>query len=1192
MRKLKQIGVVATIYGLIAVISCFGEGRTSLTYPNFSIPRYNGDYLNKIRTDRLITPHVKFAKPLYGGSIKALIIVPLSGYSSRDVVELYQRFDMKFSAVTVYRPNKFQDDYPYTTAVMGQSTLEKTRELKRKLQEKYDVIILANFLFDKLPVSCRLLLLRAVKSGTGLVEFFNNTKSKKYPIYQPYNDFTGKDVIGDVALKGTWLSKTAQYRDGNGKRVLRYANFDNLQIADMWFKAYRFGKGRIATLYSGAGNLAPYPHTSAMGYACVGEPGTYDIAMQIAAKAIIWAADRKLPATITCDLKSGREFVNPRNISVEFSAHVEDQKIPKPTFIRLVIKDIDGVDEFSEKIKCAGSVNIALPILKNGEHFLTYILKDGRGEVLDFGSTYFKIKRDSEIKLTLAKSVVMPYGEVALKVELNDIPKNADIEYKAVDSYGRVFWKHKSSMTETEVKVPLINALGRYVNIIATLRLDGEVIDQSKWEVFIKRQNGKKFVRLMWGNYGDSRENYLWDLSGRQLKNAGVTHGMIFMGEDVIKRAEAFSRLDTGWMVYAAHVSTPWIARFFDPKKRKKEELRLEKIGDELKPFGAYLYSLGDENTYSYTEKIKGHSLTSYQKFLRRRYNDNISDLNKLWKTKYNDFLDVRPLSDPTKANKRIPPTRRFDQLCFWEWVYADTHHWMADAIRKGDPEAKVGAEGSAPGDLELTLSKLDWWAPYEGAQNVMLKFWMKGAHRGNWWGGYTANHGARAGVPVLWRQLLSGSVNSSMFFISAIHSEGMFASDLWYAEFYENMIDELKFIQNGPGVLLKNSEIIDDGVAIYWSKANEHASNFYPEFGSCAITRNSLISSLQKMGVNAKFVTPRQIGLAGLEPSKTKILIMPLAQIIPQNILPALKRYVENGGIIVADIVPGTIDPFMVRIGYRTEIKKLFGFRTSSTLPVPKKTQVNFMVNLGKRDIQLTGEGVLADASIKVTSAEAMAKSETPIFLLNKHGYGSAILLNRNIYKMLVAPGSTLLSDLLALAGVRSVMKTLNNDWTFITGFRQADATIIGMQRENTKPDEIIFDRKYSVYDLKRCNFLGVSDRIKVTDGKQFLFSLLPTAKRVVKLKTKGIIKCGEEIRMTAKVESAGKPVRHSLLKVELFDSDKNLVEYYTTFAFSGKESRNIRIPTALNDKKGNWKIRVTELSSGIFVEKMVAFE
>ncbi len=1180
------------VMAILAAVLFLGPDRplqsapppTSLGYPDFAIPRYNGDYLNIIRTDRVRTLHIPFAAPLNGGPLRVLFVVPMAGFSSRSVAELAQRLELKFEAVVTYRPNQFFDDHPYTTAVLGQSTIEKTRELESKLLEPYDVIVVANVRFDLLPVSCQFLLLKAVKAGTGLVQFFDNTRSRNVRFYEPVAGTSGRHIAGDLALTGTWLGRSDKYRD-----------LDAPALADAWIKPYRFGTGRIAVVYPAAGNLHPYPKTGVMGYAGIREPGAYDIGMQVAAKALLWAAGRAVRVRLECAWKDGRVFdtVAPTSCPVTVTVPA-DSTLPAGLRVEAWVRSVAGALECHGNVPApvgGREIQVPLPALPNGRHFLTLALRDAQGGTLDFCSRTVVVDAPVRIRIQVGNPVLASTDSADLRITLTAPPPGATATVRGVDVFGRLFFRERFAGKPgmRPVRLPLGAARGRYVRVNVELSVGDVSWATAEQELFLRtpRRLERRFVRLMWGAPGISRENVLWDLAGAQLQRAGVTHGMIFTRKpkEAVTAARALDRADQNWMVYAAHVDPGRIGKYFDPVTRREAEQTLEALAGALRDYGTYLYSLGDENSFSYKQKIVGPALSAFQAFLQKRYANDVGRLNRLWGTAFADFAEVRPLPDPTArdANNAIP--RRYDQMLFQETVYADTHRWMAAAIRRGDPEARVGAEGSMPGDLESTISGLDWWAPYEDrVQNAVLAFWMQGAHRGNWWGAYTANHGARAGVRVLWHQLLSGAVNSSMFFVAFIASEGMFAADVDYADFYAGWVSELRRIQNGVGTLLRNSHLVDDGVAVYWSKANEHASAFHPQFGSAIQAVNTLTAALQKRGVNPRFVTPRQIRLRGVDAGRVRVLFLLHAMLIPDDILPALADFVRKGGTIVADIAPGTVTPFMELRRPGPGLRDLFGIAASEALPEARTLDVKIRVNTPVT-LRLEAERIVADKHIAPGAAEALATADgVPLALLHQLGAGRTVLLNLDYNALAAAPDSTTASELLSVAGVTPFASAARpRSWEFITRFRHADSWVLGLERrDESGPDVLKLPGEYRVVDLKTGKDAGVVKEVPINVGSQFLFGVLPAARRRIRLRSPSRVRRGKDLRVSCQVLRGRDTVEDSLLRFELFGPDGRRQAAHTTFVFSGDEARGLLIPIALNALRGKWTLRVEELCSG----------
>ncbi|HOJ39009.1 MAG TPA: hypothetical protein PK644_00910, partial [bacterium] len=143
----------------------------SLIFPLFAAARHNGDYLHVITTS-YVTPHLVWGKPLSTGKIKCLFIVGRQG--AREVVELWQRMDLDYEAVTVFHSGLLAMEDMYEGQVEGTTAYEKKKELLTKLEKDYDVFILGNVRFDILPSEVKYRILEKVKNGAGLVFFYNH----------------------------------------------------------------------------------------------------------------------------------------------------------------------------------------------------------------------------------------------------------------------------------------------------------------------------------------------------------------------------------------------------------------------------------------------------------------------------------------------------------------------------------------------------------------------------------------------------------------------------------------------------------------------------------------------------------------------------------------------------------------------------------------------------------------------------------------------------------------------------------------------------------------------------------------------------------------------------------------------------------------------------------------------------------
>ena len=209
-----------------------GLGAGSVGWAGETFPKFHEI------TSEIATPHVAWARPFAGGTIKVLVIGPYTG--QRETVELAQRLQVRYTVVSTYRdialgsdsPGSGDPETPHFPDTREPAVLER---LRRAVAEHHDVIVLARFRWDLLPADVRYAILRAVKlGGTGLVvtmpmgidRWFKKLLSKPRP--------NAGDIVAGVplwALPATSVGCKTQ-----------------TEAAKRLITALEFGRGRIAVL--------------------------------------------------------------------------------------------------------------------------------------------------------------------------------------------------------------------------------------------------------------------------------------------------------------------------------------------------------------------------------------------------------------------------------------------------------------------------------------------------------------------------------------------------------------------------------------------------------------------------------------------------------------------------------------------------------------------------------------------------------------------------------------------------------------------------------------------------------------------------------------------------------------------------------------------------------------------------------
>ncbi|NPV47043.1 MAG: hypothetical protein HPY69_08785 [Armatimonadetes bacterium] len=132
-------------------------------------PLYDDRFFEPV--PEVVTPCLTWAKPYLPGPPKVLFITHRN--AMREIIELRQRLEMDYEVFAYDGPNSFGETGIGVDAswrlIRGNSFDEQGERLRRKLKQRYDVIVLGGVYWDAMPIDCRYEILKQVKAGTGLV---------------------------------------------------------------------------------------------------------------------------------------------------------------------------------------------------------------------------------------------------------------------------------------------------------------------------------------------------------------------------------------------------------------------------------------------------------------------------------------------------------------------------------------------------------------------------------------------------------------------------------------------------------------------------------------------------------------------------------------------------------------------------------------------------------------------------------------------------------------------------------------------------------------------------------------------------------------------------------------------------------------------------------------------------------------
>jgi hypothetical protein len=616
-------------------------------------------------------------------------------------------------------------------------------------------------------------------------------------------------------------------------------------------------------------------------------------------------------------------------------------------------------------------------------------------------------------------------------------------------------------------------------------------------------------------------------------------------------------------------------------------------------PYGVYVYSLGDE-CYSggYRQPLAPSDVAAYREFLNGRYHG-LEDLNRVWRTAYRSFDEIEPVDWEKASSDPGNYPQLHERASFVEHLYAKAMHEHDRTLSIMDPDAKVGAEGSEPGDLELTLDGLEMWGPYTNRRIDVLLHSLAPRElvRGMWWGGYHSGFFERStSVRQLWRQVFEGVCNTNYFFDGHMgHHESNCASDLSWAEYFRKMLPDLRQIYEGPGPLLSAATHLDFGVAFHWSQASEHASLFYAPFGTSEVECNAVFGPFDQSGVNYHFVTTRKIERKELDAKKVKLLVLPLSTAISDLESKEMESYVSAGGILLASGSTGQMDGHcaLVEAG---QLDKVLGLKRTGK-PNLASQKVSGKGQLFGETLECSGLEIRLDALLRTDGAQiVLGVGEVPVLTVRTVGKGKAVFFN-GAFSELSSKGEE--GAALTARAFRALMKEAGIEpllgieprgsaraYTFSLG-TDVLVSFIGKEPGNAT---IRLTRKAHVYDCLNGKHIGEQDTISRTeqDGLFGLYCLASGKSREPQLDAPREASRGGVMRVRVSLPKG----EGRILRLDPYRPDGTWVRTLRRFIRLPDTQAEAAIPFALNEPAGVWTLTLTDLATGMTATAKVALK
>jgi len=1192
------------------------------------------------------TPHFKWANPLEGGPLE---VYTLSGViDGRAIIELSQRLEVNFTTTTmgIRRGMNFYGFGEFYQQRRGGVSLIHTYIADDLYYgPDYDVILWPALQpWESYPQEIRDEIRRQVEEeGKGLVLFYPMTNDKSgaglwdispltevgshrsvWPEDQGQSDSGDGDKSAWKTAKNHFITRgldLSAFPQGHltvvdskpaGEVLIETANGTPV------LAVHELGKGRVAAFaYSQRGMIPEVQNIWNTGL----HYDYWDYMWSLVARTTVWAGRREPAVSIAGLTRNGQD------IAIKIQGDM-----PKGRINGRLIDDQGTLLKVFDLMVEAGdsSADLQLPAqLPGGNNFLDLRLVGSDGSldwanltlVAEPGVTVRALKPAAD-RVRLGESLT---AEVTL---FSAAPQSCKLVAGLYDNYGRLLDQHTEEMTvsgttERVIQFSTIGAASHLAHVKCYLEANGVVQDRAEAEVFVLQKRVWDDFDIVMYLFGPNPMPGIWPVIDRQMKRMNVTtlssypldhcqHANYMVqaqtrvsGQESPDGGPDREYYDGMKHRYLETGDKNVLVRKYclnDPAYReliRKELQTLCKPWVPFSPLSYYVYEEPSLTTYGDAVDIcfGKHCMQEMRRWLKEEYG-NLEALNRQWGTNFSEWGQVVP-DDHKEAQARGNYSSWADHRTFMERTYANSYKMIFEELRRIDPNAIVlnsGTQASASHN-GCDYSRLNQYTlhlnayQYEVHRSMNPEVKISGGAGYGVIGKYVFRNfyrnlfkGANGGLYIFWQYCTIDpdlTLNQS-----ALDMEAGF--------------DELR--GQGIGKLVGLATPDNHGIAIHYSYPSIHGTwivdgqvkdrvtyDTSPSFDRFQDNTEGWLEILRDSGLQFDFIAYSHLEDGQLMKKNYETLILPMSVALSDEEIREIVRFVESGGKVIADALPGVMDE---HCAFRTspELQKLFGITVPEAGP--------------EKIIAAAGEPML-----KLDGAEALGNSGSkPVLIMNRYGEGQAWLLNyfHHTYSRDKRDGTheTALENLqtvLSRAGIEPKVRLTGADgapvsrcerYLFNNGTTRLLGLIPDMERPENEQIEIRWSGDYTIYDVRNKSYLGSGDRFRtvIKPGEPRLFAFV--AGRITGLELEGpeTAKLGSEIPLSFR--TTGAEGLRSVARVTVTDPAGKVRKIYGGNRSIDNSSGNSSFRPALNDPAGEWLVEVMETASGERARKVIRID
>jgi hypothetical protein len=1147
------------------------------------------------------TPHFQWCKPSAAGRPRVLALV--NDRMEREVIELAQRFDIELTTCLLTNsPNWQLGDGIY---LLSKETMDA--HVLKQLGRKWDLIIVRTSPSDArdgtdtwscLSETARQSIARMVKEGTGLwlTKALVPMEIDQATPFEPRLE--GDEVPWVTPSAYTWLRPGALGSCGEGRTVL------GMPLTSQ-FKADR---SRIAM-----------DHWEYQ-YALLGH-------------LLYWAAGIDLPVTIDS------VHCTRRRVSVRLSPEADhDAKVHvrlRDKFGKVLLeKELDA--RLAKGKTAEASLDLGH---KEGSaaHVADVRVSHGKG-VLTWGAETFPEPKSAIVKWQ-PDQAAFPREQARLTASITgDLPAGAKLRVELTDWAARLIDAVETpAEAKTAVTASLERATGFMFEARATLCVADETLDQAVCEGLISPPEQRR---------PDAFRAYFWGGAGLQVLPPHLVYDLYAVYRDVGVNANwgdkypglnswAFDRLNMAFEAASVGMRFQGLAKqdmeknpeakggIGDPATAVELRKRGVEVAQTYKDRNVFVYGCADENPGPGPDvSFSAPALAEFRRWLRDTQYPSLEALNAEWKTNFESWDHVMPMTE-AEAKGYGAKTGSYaawaDQRQFNKWSYASFAKAFVEGVRSVDPDALVGDSGTQESSA---YSGRDYWllaraytalSAYDGTQTYEQMVFNPALIRHAWLGYNKDNPRLRHGM---WACVSEQNYGFGIFvansYIDPDYTLPMHGRELKAA---------LEEMNRGPAQMLVSAKRVRDPVFVLQSPASIHGAYITGKEKLHRDVMDGLRLFLADLAVAYQPISYQQLAEGKLAELGARVLILPDMLAMSESQCKHVREWVNGGGILVADIEPGTMTEHC-RLLEKGQLDDLFGIDRSQAALTEGKWSLRpaaaaanspaHPAGVAETGLRSTAEPLWTAATpdgkpVPVVYHRKVGKGQTFYLACDAFAhYGSARAKALNAEESLAVTSFQALFDGILLdSGVKPPVRAAprgpgqedaGRRCPFVNLYAKddgatryytviRDVSLAGLQVEDT-PAKVTFDREGYIYDVLSQRLLGWGNAVDLVLTKHTvrLFAVLPYRVDGLKLNLPGTpLRPGDSLGISARlVVTVGQPPGRHWLRMDVVRPDGQPDRAYSDTIEAKDGLAELSIPFALNDPPGEWAIGIQDVATG----------